>query len=57
MGSENKNGILNHYGGVDRLSIGCFENDRLSAQQQELGAKKFVSLYKTNIMNACTFLM
>lgn len=44
IGSENKNGILNHYGGVDRLSIGYFENDRLSAQQQELGAKKFVSL-------------
>lgn len=54
MGSESKNGIVNHYGGVDRLSIGYFENDKLLAQRQELAANTFVSLYQ-NEHNECLY--
>ena len=54
MGSVNKNALVNHSGGVDRLSIGYFGNKNLSTELQEKVARKFVDIY-SNKHNICAY--
>lgn len=54
MGSVNKNAVINHNGGVDKLSVGYFQNNNLSAEVQKKSAKMFVEIY-SNKYNICNY--